>query len=343
MLAPALGIRYIGHVSAAAGATLSSGTLNLPGSNLPGLNLSGSFNLLTDDPPLRVKRTTAETLATYTLGAVPAASVDPRDCRDADLPASNVDECEGHPESYLDAVTLNRYGWGLAAYAGFDLLATATRDGDTELTTKVLKALLAGVHPKTINLLPGAGVPVDLTLTNRGMATPAQVTLTLPNGVTVLDPGTGTVTPTTATQPGTVTWAANLGVQDIQTLHLWLRLPDAPGTVTLTARVEVTRNGVTKSYAEPSMTLTVPAVPTLDQLKTAARDLYLASPTDRTRLDPVLNKLDAAIRDAKLAKAIDDALQATDALDGASNTNTALNALRWKIDVWLRDAAMRAY
>ncbi len=336
-LGPALGLRHIGQVSSAFGVTLPQGVLGL----------SGSFNLLPDDPALRVKRMTAESLATYVLGsAASASSLDEHDCRDADALSSKDsksehDECDGRPENYLDAVTLNRYGWGLAAYTGFDLLATVTRDGDEDLTAKLLKSLLSGVHPKTLTLLPGAGVPIDLTLTNHGMVTQAQITLTLPDGVTVLDLGTGSQAQASGAQPGSVTWTVTLGQQGTQTLHLWLRLPETPGTVTLNAKVEVTRNGVTRTYAEPSMTLTVPTLPTLDQLKTEARDLYLTSPADRTRLNQVLGRLDDALRESKPIKAIEEALKATDVLGGAAGT--ALLNLRWKIDVWLRDAAQRAY
>lgn len=126
-----------------------------------------------------------------------------------------------------------------------------------------------------------------------------------------------------------------------QTLHLWLRLPETPGSVTLNAKVEVSRGGVTKTYAEQSMTLTVAAPATLVQLRTEAHDLYLTSPSDRTRLNQVLARLDEAIRQAKRKEAIEEALKATDALDDAAGT--ALQILRWKIDVWLRDTAQRAY
>lgn len=337
-LGPALGLRHIGQVSAAAGVAVAPGTL------AP----TGSFNLLVGDPALRVKRTTAESLATYVLGSSPpASSPGDQDCRDDEdalftkSSSSDNDECEGHPEKYLDAVTFNRYGSGLAVYTGFDLLATVTRDGEAGLTAKLLKALLGGVNPKTISLLPGAGVPIDLTITNRGMATPTQVTLTLPAGVTVLDPGTGSVTEANGVQPGTVTWTLNLGLQQVVTLHSWLRLPQTSGAVTLNAKVEVTRAAVTKTYAESSLTLDVIAVPTLDQLKKEARDLYMTSPADRTRLSQILDRLDDALRASKLDRAIDEALKATDVLKGA--TGNALNTLRWKIDVWIREMAGRAY
>lgn len=336
-LSPALGLRHIGQVSDAAGVAVSPGTL------AP----AGSFNLLSDDPALRVKRTTAQSLATYVPTGVSAGPISgDQDCRDTDAMSSKGsesenDECEGHPEKYLDAVTFNRYGSGLAAYTGFDLLATVTRDGETALAAKLLKALLGGVNPKTLNLLPDTGAPIDLTVTNRGMATPAQVTLTLPAGVTVLDPGTGSVTEANGVQPGTVTWTLNLGLQQTVTLPLWLRLPETPGPVTLNAKVEVTRAGVTKTYAEPSLTLNVIAVPTLDQLKKEARDVYMASPADRTRLSQILDRLDDALRASKLDRAIDEALKATDVLEGA--TGNTLNILRWKIDAWIREAAGRAH
>jgi hypothetical protein len=111
--------------------------------------------------------------------------------------------------------------------------------------------------------------------------------------------------------------------------------------VKLNAKVEVTRAGVTKTYAEQSLTLNVIAVPTLDQLKKEARDVYMASPADRTRLSQILDRLDDALRASKLDRAIDEALKATDDLEGA--TGNALIALRWKIDAWIRETAGRAY
>lgn len=340
----ALGLRLIGRVASAVRVNLPQDPLGLP----------GSFDLLPRDPAVRIKRTTAQSLGTYILGSPAQASAGTgSDCRELGdgtqagmggaSPGGDAghDDCDGHPEHYLDAATLNSYGHGQAAFTGFDLLATATQAGDGSLPAALLKKLLVRVHPATINLLPGAGVPIDLSLANRGVATTATVTLTLPTGVTVLDPGTGSAVAATASQPGTVTWSVSLALQDTQTLHLWLRLPDAPGSLTLAAKVEVTRNGATKTYAQPSMTLTVDTPPTLDQLLAQARSLHGSYPQEGDRLVAAERHLESALATAKLRKAIDDALAATDDLLGS--TNSAINDLRSMIDVWLRGAAQRAY
>lgn len=341
----ALGLRLIGRVANAVGVNLPQDPLGIP----------GTFGLLPGDPAMRIKRLTAQSLATYLLGNPPqpmaGGVIDCQELRDGTQTLNGVgdgsqngndpDECAGHPENYLDAATLNAFGHGQAAFTGFDLLATATQAGNGSLSAELLKTLLVRVHPATIRLLPGAGVPVDLHLTNLGNATTATVTLTLPAGVAVLDPGTGSVTPATTGQPGLVTWQVSLALKDTPTLHLWLRLPDVPGSVTLNAKVEVTMGGVIKTYAQTSLTLMVEAPPTADALLAQAVSLHGSYPQDGGRLNVAEQHLKNALKAAKPVEAIKQALLATDDLAGA--TNPAIVELRALIDVWLRAIAQTAY
>ncbi|HEX9626663.1 MAG TPA: carboxypeptidase regulatory-like domain-containing protein, partial [Acidiferrobacterales bacterium] len=231
-LRDALGIKPIGHVSHATGVELVTSPLDL----------TGHLALIPGDKAQRIERLTATSAGVYLTDGTPGKS-DDDDCRDPNLlsqddhgkddnGARDDDECHGHPERYLDAVTLNAYGQGRAAFAGFDLLAAAARDGQTGLAARLLTKLIAHVQPATLAPAAGGVVPIELVVANRGVATGVTVTVTLPAGVTPVDAGSAAV------QSNTLRWTLNLAADAEQLLRFWIKLPAAPGTVTLTAAAE---------------------------------------------------------------------------------------------------------
>lgn len=156
-------------------------------------------------------------------------------------------------------MTLNAYGNGQGAWAGVDLLALATHDGPASPAADDLRTLLLLVEPTTFDLGPGAVVPVQVTVTNQGIAVPVTVTASMPPGVLLVDAGAGTAS------DATVTFRFDLAVAATQTVRYWVKLPAAFGPVTLQASVSA------RTFAiAPSLTLTVLAPATLASLRSDA-------------------------------------------------------------------------
>ncbi len=329
----ALGVKLIGSVAQAVGTDLLQGSLDL----------SGAFDLIPKDKALRLKRLTAQAEARYRLGAKASitgvrSSDDEEDCEELEsssarsLRSPGSDECEGHPENFLDAITANTYGRGQALLAGFDGLATATRDGSASLTAKVILAALEAASPKTLSSGLAAVVPVELVLTNRGIATPVKATLPLPPAVEAVDRGTAQLL-----APATLQWSLALAVGETKVLKFWLRLPPAAATVSLTAAVDAgsfhaDTVALAFSVAEPQ---------TLAQLQARIEALVAAAHPDTKALKQASQDLKQAITQAKLDKAIQEVLKATDALLGL--TRPEIVSIRVGVDEWLRWAGQRAY
>lgn len=329
-LLDALGIKLIGTVQAS-GVDLTSSPLDL----------SGHIDLIAGDTALRLKRLHAETAGLYTVGAPQVRSGD-GDCRDqgarydteagADSSGQDHnkdgkdDECNGHPENYLDAVTTNSYGRGNSVFAGFDLLATATRDGQDGLAAQLLVKALEHVNPPALANGPGAVVPLTLTLTNRGIATPATVTINLPTGTTVVDPGTGTV------HGGTLVFNVNLAVSDQQQLTFWVQLPQAAGPVTFQA--VVTAPSLAQPAATVSHTFTVVQPESLTSIDDRLTQLLHSGGANTEALRRAENDVAKALKNFFPQQAVPDLLKATDALLGIDDPN--VTDVRVAIDVWIR-------
>lgn len=346
-LQEALGIKLIGHVLHAAGIELTESPLQT----------TGIFDLTPKDEVLRIKRTTAQSAAAYLLGGPARDPEDRDDCcdshrryqerhdRDGQSPHGRddddhkddedyregdreKDECDGHPERYLDAITLNAYGAGKALFAGFDLLAYAAQAGNDSLTAKALLAALGATHPAPLTARPGGVLPITLTLQNQGIATTAIVAVPLPNTVTLVDGGGGTVL---SGNDGTlVVWTVDLALNQEKPLRFAIRLPTNEASVTLDATVSAAIGNTVREITRTSLAIGIETVPSLDQLRTQAEALASSLPEDRKALNQVIKRLDEAIRAHTADKAVAALLKATDALLAINASNAT--ALRQALD-----------
>lgn len=333
-LLDALGIKLIGSVLAN-GVDLTTSSLGV----------TGHINLIAGDKALRMKRVHAETAGLYTLSAPPGRT-DLDDCHDQGVRYDTTtstdsagkdhrddDECGGHPERYLDAVTTNSYGKGQSVFTGFDLLATATRDGQDSLAATLLTKALERVHPAELPRGPGAVVPLTLTLTNRGIATPATATISLPAGTTVVDPGTGTA------GANTLVFNVNLVLGQQQHLTFWVKLPQLAGPVTFQA--VVTAPKLAKPAATVSYTVTVLQPESLTSIDDRLTQLINSSAPNSSALRRAEGYVAKGLKNIFPAKAIEELLKATDALLGIDDP--AVTDIRVAIDIWIRWAAQYAY
>ncbi len=269
------------------------------------LNLTGRLTLLAGDQALRIQPLSAQSAGRYTQYS--------------------------NGNATPDAVTLNTYGQGKAAFAAFDLLAMATLGGDQSLPAKLLLQTLGWATPQETVTLTGTVKAIDLTLTNQRIATEASAAFILPAGVTVLDAGGGQLT------NNTLVFTTTLGVNEVKTLTFWVKLPSNAGTVTISASVTAPNHAGT--LASPSLTLSV-ATRDLASISAMLDALLQASHPDSKALQQAKQSLGRAMSAASSSLAIQDLLKASDALLGLTNPDTV--ALRVAMGEWLRIAAQTA-
>jgi hypothetical protein len=333
-LLDALGIKLIGAVQAN-GVDLTTSPIGL----------AGHIDLITGDKALRMKRVHADTAGIYTVIA-PQAHTDQDDCHDQGIrydtetgsgnndgkDHQDDDECEGHPDRYLDAITTNVYGKGQSVFAGFDLLAIAARDGQNSLAATLLTKALELVHAAELLRGPGAVVPLTLTLTNRGIATPATATISLPVGTTIVDPGTGTA------GANALVFNVNLAVGAQQHLTFWVKLPQPSDPVFFQAII--TAPSLTQPAATVSYTVTVQQPDSLNSIDDRLTQLINAGATNTSALRRAEGYVAKGLKNFFPQLAIADLLKATDALLGINDP--AVTDIRVAIDIWIRWAAQYA-
>lgn len=334
-LQEALGVKLIGRVHHAAGLQFTDSPLALP----------GVFDLFLDDKALRIKRLTGSSAATYLLSDPAHDESDSGDCSDSSRlyeegrsskEKGDIDECEEHPEAYLDAVTLNTYGQGKSVFAGVDLLAIAARDGQQSLAAQLLLRALTHIHPAAIHAAPRGVIPIALRLTNQGVETPVRVTIALPQGVTVVDPTEASA------QNNVLTWNTTLAVNETKPLTVYLRVSDVPGSITLEAQVEAPIAGSYSLVAEPSMAINIETRTSAAIVRQVIESALNQLSKDQAQtLKKVLERLDHAEHHVELhpLKALSEALKAGDVLTG--DTSAEMHPIRLEIARWVREISQR--
>jgi hypothetical protein len=148
------------------------------------------------------------------------------------------------------AVTAYTYGLGTSVYVDYELLAEATRGGAASLHAALLEAALQAVQPQFTQPHTGQVVPLHLSLLNQGVAIGGRIQVTLPAGVTVIDPGTGQVS------GGVWTSTYNLAVAQQSGFDLWMELPKVPGPVKFDALIQTGTAGAYVDYTHATLTVT---------------------------------------------------------------------------------------
>jgi len=284
-----LGVRFIGHLS-----QLDTVVLAAPEFPL----LTGELDLLEGELPIRFELEGAESLGYY-----------------------RENEGLGH-----HALTLHGYGRGMTAFAGPDLLAIATRDGQESTAAAVLRALLDRVHPESLAFVVGAVVPVQLDVTNQGIAVAVTAAVPIPAGVSLVDAGQGTL------EGQLLRFAFPLAEGETRSLRFWVRLPVTAGPVTLQAEVTASQGSSSKSVTA-SLTIAVQPAEELAGIVTQLDALGASSHSDAKIFREAATHLRNALRRPALTLAVKDALIAIDRLLGSTSSEAA--ELRIAIDSWM--------
>jgi sugar lactone lactonase YvrE len=227
------------------------------------------------------------------------------------------------------AVTTTAFGAGRSVFAGFDLLATAARDGDASFAAELLLAAFSYVHPSVITQTAGDVVPVEIALQNEGIATSVTVSLPVLSG-TIIDPGTGSFDEVTRT----LNWSFALAQGEVRTLGFWLQLPSGPAEVTLQARIEAN----SLLLAEPSARLDVLAPQDLASIF-ASIDALLAGDIDG-KLRQAFEKARRKLQDAEARlpddpeNALKEALKVAEALAMVDDDKATL--VRVTVGLWIK-------
>lgn len=128
------------------------------------------------------------------------------------------------------ALTRHAHESGTGAYASFDWPAQSAMQGDDGELAGLLVATLDVTHPDPYAAIAGRTFALHVTLQNEGMATPGQVHIALPEGVSLVGGPPGTVTTN-----GIAAWTFALSEEEQRGYTLWLKLPEATGPLTLEA------------------------------------------------------------------------------------------------------------
>lgn len=124
----------------------------------------------------------------------------------------------GNHTDTVHAVTVNPYGEGLAVHVSYDLLAEVTLADLTGLHADLISSSLATITPEIDLPQLGSSIPILLTVTNQGMATPGQAIITLSQGIALIDSGNAVQQPN-----GSIIWPFDLQASEVSDLMLWLQ------------------------------------------------------------------------------------------------------------------------
>lgn len=124
------------------------------------------------------------------------------------------------------------HGAGTGIYAGFDFPMQSAADGDDGEWASVLSATLTEVHPEPYLPIAGRVFPLELELTNEGIAVAGEVHLALPTGASLVSGP-----PDTVTTGDVSVWPFTLGEGEVKLQRVWVRLPETVGIAEVMATV----------------------------------------------------------------------------------------------------------
>jgi len=159
-------------------------------------------------------------------------------------------------EAAESSVTLYRFGLGKGVYAGFDLPLEGAAAGDDSLFGQLFAKSLEFVHPAILTPYGKRVIPIELTLTNVGVATPGRVIVSLPVGAQAVDVGQGVLQ-----QNNTVIWSFALTQGEQLKLPFWIRLPEVIGDVMVNAHIQVGTEGNYQDHADSALVIRVEVRP----------------------------------------------------------------------------------
>jgi hypothetical protein len=241
---------------------------------------------------------------------------------------------DAHGEQNPDAhgVTLNDYGEGQAVYLGYDLLAEAVLAGAASPQADLMLSSLTAVAPLQDIHQVGTGVPVILSLTNQGIATPGRAIITLPDDVALIDSGAALLQ-----SDGTLIWYFDIQLSETVALTLWLQPLTEENDLPIDVLIQTGTSEDYLDYESLSLTLALSPVPLLtdlsDQLAQLADDDKAYRKAQR-----YLQKARRAQERSKLEEVFENLLRCSDELTKLDTAQA--RAIRLKLAELIRQTGM---
>jgi hypothetical protein len=198
------------------------------------------------------------------------------------------------------AATYSLYGNGQSVYISFDLLAQATATSPDSLFATLLTAALGAVHSEPLAPIIGSAIPINLTLTNLGIATPGQAVFDLPEDSIIFGPDNVELP---------LVWLFDL--EQSAQFEFWLRLPWEASIVPIDVLIQTGIDPNFEDYEMLALEIEVQAPEGL----LAAIDWILDS--EEPSYDKALKSLEKAVEwleAEKEDKALQELLKASDEL-----------------------------
>jgi hypothetical protein len=229
------------------------------------------------------------------------------------------------------AITTFDYGYGRGVFVGFDLLAQATAVGLDNGFGDILLAALEYIQPPVESVSEGV-IPVQVTLTNLGIATPGVAIIGLTGGATVIDPGAAT-----AQSPTQLSWSYDLELDGTETLTFWMKLPVAPASATVEALIQTGVSPDLLDYDQLALTITPLASATVSDALAELGPIAADNKADKaySRAQGELERAQASLDAADYAKAMRDLLGATDEL--STIPEAEVDRIRHMVNEVIRD------
>lgn len=214
------------------------------------------------------------------------------------------------------AVTSYDFGLGKSVYVAFDLLAHATAMQSEHLLDDLINNGLVYSHPQSLDYIPTNVVPVQLTLSNEGIATAGQVIVTLPENVQFVEGESIQVN-----AEGKVVIPFNLAEDAVANHVFWLRLPAISGSYTLSASVQTLKNSKYTEYEQLDLIITRPVFP---GYQSALSEIESRLTEDKNYRKAYKHLLSAQkyVQKNRLEKVVKELVKATDYLQKAGQPET---------------------
>ena len=288
------------------------------------LALNGEQVLTYKDKPLRTELKGAEVVAEFNLVAEQHENNDHKDEDNNKSDSKDDDEHGAHKYSKA-AVTSYQFGMGKSVYVAFDLLAHATAAQDPGLLDDLLNAGLLYTHPTNLNMIPTNVLPVRVSLTNEGIATPGQVVITLPEGVQIVDSMAGTH----LNAQGQLVVPFTLDEEQTFSSRFYVRLPAVSGSFTFKASIQTGIEPEFEEYDVVNLIISRPLYSGLNEALVALTEVSSEHKYYKKTLDK-LNSAQKNIINNKIEYVLKDLIKATDYL--AKVTHDKVKEIRVMVD-----------
>ena len=222
------------------------------------------------------------------------------------------------------------YGQGRSVFASMDLLVQAVEAGNGSLYEElILRGFNFAYNPDS-SQSSGSAAPLNLVLTNEGIATSGQVILTLPAGSELLDASADF-----GQEEGPYIWPFELAEAESITLLLWVSMPVDAGE--FVAQVQTGVPGDWEDYESISLTLTPEEGVEAVQVGAELSALNLADPDTYHIASQAMDRALGYLEDMDYESALRELLKATLELDDVSNTEA--DAVRLSLSRLVRQVA----